>query len=56
MKEYEMTDLGSMKYFLGIQVQQSEKKDFYVLRKVCRKSLEKVQYVELQANGYSNGN
>ncbi|KAI5345722.1 hypothetical protein L3X38_013599 [Prunus dulcis] len=25
MKEYEMTDLGSMKYFLGIQVQQSEK-------------------------------
>lgn len=49
MKEYEMTDLGSMKYFLGIPSPTIGKRDFYVSRKVCRKSLEKVQYVELQA-------
>ena len=34
MKEYEMTDPGIMKLFLGIQVKQS-KGDLYFTRKVC---------------------
>ena len=28
MSEYEMTDLGAMKYFLGLQVKQSPGKTF----------------------------
>ena len=34
--EFEMTDLGLMKFFLGIEVQQSEKWYFYIIDKVCK--------------------
>ncbi|XP_020411375.1 uncharacterized protein LOC109946832 [Prunus persica] len=41
MKEYEMTDLGSMKYFIGIQVQQSEKGIFMYQEKYAENLLKK---------------
>ncbi|CAL8169320.1 unnamed protein product [Prunus armeniaca] len=41
MKEYEMTDLGSMKYFLGIQVQQSEKGVFMYQEKYAENLLKR---------------
>ncbi|CAL8084835.1 unnamed protein product [Prunus armeniaca] len=40
-KEYEMTDLGSMKYFLGIQVQQSEKGIFIYQEKYAENLLKR---------------
>ena len=34
MKENEMTDLGIMKYFLGIQVKQSKERFLYLKRSI----------------------
>ena len=36
MKEFEMTDLGLMKYFLGIEVKQSEKRIFICQNKYSK--------------------
>ena len=41
MKEFEMTDLGLMKYFLGIEVKQSEKGIFICQNKYARDLLKK---------------
>ena len=43
MKEFEMKNLGLMKYFLGIEVEQSEKGIFYFSKKVCNRFVEKIQ-------------
>ena len=40
--EFEMTNLGLMKFFLGIEVQQSESGIFYITNKVCKWSLKKI--------------
>lgn len=45
MNKYEMTDLGLMKYFLCMQVQQSEGKIFISQEKICKRFIEKIQYV-----------
>ena len=41
MKEFEMTDLGLMKYFLGFQVQQSKSKAFICQQKYIEDLLKK---------------
>ncbi|CAL8174550.1 unnamed protein product [Prunus armeniaca] len=41
MKEYEMTDLGTMRYFLGIQVQQSDEGIFISQEKYAENLLKK---------------
>ena len=43
MKEYEMTDLGLMKYFLGIQVQQSKGEIFISQEKYVEDLLKRFQ-------------
>ncbi len=41
MKEYEMTDLGLMKYFLGIQVRQRKRENFISQEKYIENLLKK---------------
>ena len=53
---FEMTDLGLMKYFLGIEVSQTDDGIFICLTKYAKGCFEKVQDVELQANIYTYGN
>ena len=44
---FEMTDLGLMKYFLGIEVTQSEDGIFICLSKYANDEVEKIQNDEL---------
>ena len=55
-KEFETIDLGLMKYFLGIEVSQTDDGIFICLTKYAKRCFEKVQDVELQANIYTCGN
>jgi Reverse transcriptase (RNA-dependent DNA polymerase) len=55
MKEFEMTDLGLMKYFLGLEVKQHEKDIFCLTRSICEGDSKKIQDGELQSNSDSDG-
>ncbi|CAL2268742.1 unnamed protein product [Prunus armeniaca] len=46
MKEYEMTDLGTMRYFLGIQVQQSDEGIFISQEKYAENLLKKFKMLK----------
>ena len=46
-KKFEMRDLGLMKYFLGIEVSQTDDGIFICLTKYAKGCFEKVQDVEL---------
>ena len=42
--EFEMTDMGLMSYYLGLEVKQMEG-GFFVTREVCKRNASKVQDV-----------
>lgn len=54
--EFEITDLGIMRYFLGIEVLQSDFRNFFILVKVCHGCAKEVQDDELQTNTNSHWN
>jgi Reverse transcriptase (RNA-dependent DNA polymerase) len=54
MKEFKMTDLGLMKYFLGLEVKQHGK-TFYLARSICEGDSKKIQDGELQFNNDTDG-
>ena len=64
IKEYEMTDLGTMKYFLGIQIKQSSGRIFLSQDKYAEDLVKKFNMsdckplaIPMAINvGYTNGN
>jgi phage terminase large subunit GpA-like protein len=54
MKEFKMTDLGLMKYFLGLEVKQHGKA-FYLARSICEEDSKKIRDGELQFNNDTDG-
>lgn len=54
--EFEITDLGIMRYFLGIEVLQSDFRNFFISVKVCHGCAKEVQDDELQTNTNSHWN
>eukprot|EP00253_Pinus_taeda_P015979 PITA_15979 len=55
MKEFEMTDLGLMKYFLGIEVEQSEKGTFICQNKYARDLLKRMENCKLVPTPVATG-
>ncbi|CAL5327713.1 unnamed protein product [Camellia sinensis] len=49
MQVFEMTDLGLMTYFLGLEVQQSQNEVFICQKKYAREILKKFQMEECKA-------
>lgn len=43
MQAFEMTDLGLMTYFLGIEIKQNENCVFICQKKVCNRNIEEIQ-------------
>jgi len=54
-KQFEMSNLGEMKYFLGLEVYQSKVGIFLNLEKVCFGYFEKIQNAKLQTSSYTIG-
>lgn len=46
MQAFEMTDLGFMTYFLGIEIKQNENDVFVCQKKICKRNIEKTQREE----------
>jgi hypothetical protein len=55
MKEFEMTDLRLMKYFLGLEVKQHKKDIFCLTRSICEGDSKNIRDGELQSNNDTDG-
>lgn len=53
-QEFEMTDLGLMSYYLGIESEADGRRHLHFTRKLCERSLEEVQYERLQSSQHSS--
>ncbi|KAK3036162.1 hypothetical protein RJ639_029899 [Escallonia herrerae] len=51
-KEFEMTDIGLMSYYLGIEVKQRDDGIFISQEAYAKKSVEEVEYEKMQPNQY----
>lgn len=54
MQAFEMTDLGLMTYFLGMEIKLEKDKVFICQKKVCEGNSQEVRNRELQSNEYSH--
>ena len=54
-REFEMTNLGLLKFFLGLEVKQEEMDMFYITGDICKGDLEEVQDEKLQPDINLNG-
>ena len=54
--EFEMTDIGQMAYFLGVEVKQSKDGIFMSQRKVCGRDFKEIQNGGMQASEHTSRN